>query len=62
MNIVFSYHNIFNSLIIQGDFPGELKLAKVIPIYKADNKQHIQKYRPISVLHVFQKNIRKGHL
>ena len=32
---------IINSSIIQGDFPEELKLAKVIPIYKADNEQHI---------------------
>ena len=40
---------ITNSSIIQGDFPEELKLAKVIPIYKADNEQHIQNYRPISV-------------
>ena len=51
-------------LLIQnylGDFPEELKLAKVIPIYKADNEQHIQNYRPISVLPFF-KNTQKGHL
>ena len=46
---------IINSSIIQGDFPEELKLAKVIPIYKADNEQHIQDFRPISVLPLFQK-------
>ena len=53
---------IINSSIIQGDFPEELKLAKVFPIYKADNEQHIQNYRPISVLPFFFKNIRKDHL
>ena len=50
---------IINSSIIQGDFPEELKLAKVIPIYKADNEQHIQNYRPISVLPFFSKIFEK---
>ena len=50
-----------NSSITQGDFPEKLKLAKVISIYKADNEQHIQNYRPISVLPFFKK-IRKDHL
>ena len=50
---------IINSSITQGDFPEELKLAKVIPIYKADNEQHIQNYRPISVLPFFSKIFEK---
>ena len=48
-----------NSSIIQGDFPEKLKLAKVISIYKADNEQHIQNYRPISVLPFFSKIFEK---
>ena len=44
---------IINSSVIQGNFPEELKLAKVIPNYKADNEQHIKKYRPISILPFF---------
>ena len=46
---------IINSSIIQGHFPEGLKLAKVIPILKADNEQNIQNYRPISVLPFFSK-------
>ena len=41
--------------VLQGDFPSEIKLAKVHPIYKADNHQLIQNYRPISVLNFFSK-------
>ena len=31
-------------------FPGQLKIAKVTPIYKKDEKKLIKNYRPISVL------------
>ena len=51
--ILLSY--IINSSITQGDSPEELKLAKVILIYKADNEPPIQNYRPISVLPFFSK-------
>ena len=42
-----------------------LKLQKVLPIYKSDDKELIQNYRPISVLpffsQIFEKNI-SNHL
>ena len=41
--IILSY--IISSSIVHGDFPEELKLAKVIPIYKADHGKLIQFYR-----------------
>ena len=50
---------LIHSSIIQGDFPEELKLAKVLPIYKADDEQLIQNYRPISVLPFFSKVFEK---
>ena len=50
---------IINLSISQGHFPDELKLAKVIPIYKSGDKQSIENYRPISVLSFFSKKIRK---
>ena len=46
---------LINLFVLQGDFPSEVKLAKVLPIYKADNHQLIQSYRPISVLNYFSK-------
>ena len=42
-----------NLSISQGHFPSELKLAKLIPIYKSGDKQIIENYRPISVLPFF---------
>ena len=41
--------------IREGIVPEELKLAKVIPIYKGEDDQLIQNYRPISVLPFFSK-------
>ena len=51
--------HLINISISQGSFPEELKLAKVLPIFKADNKQLIQNYRPISVLPYFSKIFEK---
>ena len=39
-----------NKSIAQGVFPDELKLAQVVPIFKAGDEQLVQNYRPISVL------------
>ena len=44
-----------NMSVIQGDFPDTLKIAKVIPIYKGDDEQMVQNYRPISILPLFSK-------
>ena len=38
-------------------FPSELKLAKVVPIFKAGDTSAINNYRPISVLSFFSKKI-----
>ena len=38
-----------------GIVPGELKVARVIPVYKGEDEQLVQNYRPISVLHFFSK-------
>ena len=50
---------LINKSIFHGTFPGDLKLAKVLPIYKNDNEQLIQNYRPISVLPFFSKIFEK---
>ena len=46
---------MFNLSIEKGIFPDDLKIAKVTPIYKADDKSNLSNYRPISVLSCFSK-------
>ena len=45
-----------------GIFPDEINIAKVLPIYKSDDKQLIQNYRSISVLPFFSKIFEKKFL
>ena len=54
--------HLINLSINQGIFPSKLKIAKVIPIYKSDDKQLIQNYRPISGLPFFSKKYFSNHL
>ena len=39
---------LFNLSIEKGIFPDDLKIAKVTPIYKTDDKSNLSNYRPIS--------------
>ena len=50
---------LINQSIAQGVFPAELKIARVIPLYKGENNQLIHNYRPISVLPFFSKIFEK---
>lgn len=38
--------HIFNLSLCQGIFPDQLKIANVIPTYKADNLMWVSNYRP----------------
>ena len=40
-----------------GLFPCELKIANVVPIFKANDEMIFSNYRPVSVLPVFSKLI-----
>ena len=50
-----SLTHIINLSFIQRVFPKELKIAKVIPLFKSDDPSLIKKYRPVSVLPIFSK-------
>ena len=50
-----SLKNIFNLSLQQGIFPGNLKIAKVAPIFEKDEEFLLTDYRPISVLPCFSK-------
>ena len=49
--------NLINLSIKQGIFPDELKIARVVPIFKSGDKALVSNYRPISVLSCFLENI-----
>jgi len=51
--------DIFNLSLSTGIFPDNMKTAKVVPIFKCDNKRLVNNYRPISVLPVFSKILEK---
>ena len=48
-----------NSSIENGIFPDDLKMAKLIPIFKSGDKSDITNYQPISVLPFFSKIFEK---
>ena len=54
-----SLMNIINLSLLKGIFPDKLKIAKVIPIYKAEDPCLFVNYRPISSLPNFSKCFEK---
>ena len=46
---------VFNNSLLNGQFPDKMKIARVVPIYKSDDKSLIGNYRPIAILPFFQK-------
>ena len=50
---------ICNISLKTGIFPNRMKIAKVIPIYKAGDKHELTNYRPVSLLPQFSKILEK---
>ena len=50
---------IYNQSLQTGVIPDDLKVALATPVYKANNKEEISNYRPISVLPCFSKILEK---
>ena len=47
--------NTFNKCMVDGYFPTELKIGRVSPIYKKENEELLENYRPVSTLPIFGK-------
>ena len=58
-NIHIPITHIVNLSFSTGIVPNHMKIAKVIPIFKASDPQSIQNYRPISLLTSFSKLLEK---
>ena len=46
---------LFNKSLSTGVLPHDWKLANVVPVHKKDNKEHVENYRPISLLSLISK-------
>ena len=58
-NFIVPITHVMNLSIINGVVPNELKVAKVVPIYKSGDRRLINNYRPVSVLPCFSKILEK---
>ena len=54
-NHCLTYGEFFYSMMRSGIFPDDLKIAKVIPLYKSGDSSLFTNYRPISLLPAFSK-------
>jgi len=54
-HILSTLVKLINCSFARGIFPSNLKIAKVIPIYKNGDATHSVNYRPISILNTFSK-------
>ncbi len=50
---------LFNNCVYSGVFPDQLKIARVVPLFKSGDKSDLTNYRPISLLPVVSKIFEK---
>ena len=51
--------SLYNKCINEGQFPDELKVGKISPIYKKESEELLENYRPVSTLPLFGKIFEK---
>ena len=51
--IALPLSDIFNKSLTSGIFPDQMKIAKIIPMYKSEDRYSINNYRPISIFPFF---------
>ena len=54
-----SLHYLFTKSLKVSQVPAEWKLANIIPIYKKGSKDHVENYRPISLLSIVSKTLER---
>lgn len=54
-HLVRPLSHLINSSFISGIFPDKLKISKVKPLYKSDDRKNVSNYRPLSLLPIFSK-------
>jgi len=58
-NLAYILAELVNCSLSNGIVPDELKIAKVVPIYKTGDTNVFSNYRPISVLPFSRRFLRK---
>ena len=58
-NIVKPLTYICNESFLEGCFPDSMKISRIVPIFKAGDKNSLDNYRPISILPQFSKVLEK---
>ena len=61
-NITLPITHIVNRSFITGIVPDQMKIAKVVPVYKSSERNSIKNYRPISLLTSFSKLLEKTRI
>ena len=51
--------HIFKQSLLTGTVPDNMKIAKIVPIFKSGNKKMLSNYRPISIFPAFSKLLEK---
>ena len=59
MYLLSSLLHIINTFLTTGTFPDALKHAKAIPLFKGGLKSNMGNWRPISILPMFSKILKK---